>query len=97
MLIFLRNNEPLPSKDDNQLTTTSSSLINSASTLPVGRFMISSIIILLPKVIPLSLENFKLTFGTPFEAENHDTTTLSPFESIFGPLTGHPLIIQLSS
>ena len=50
-----------------------------------------------PKDSPLSFENFRFIVGSPFDKVNQATATISPLESIDGPLTGQPWIFQLSS
>src|SRR5688572_28395542 len=79
---------------DSQHTSADPSGNNKASTRP--RVSPSSTSAALPKVAPASLENAALTRGESLAPVYQATITFRPAAATDGPLTGQPLISQLS-
>ena len=79
---------------DSQQTRADPSGNIKASTRP--RVSPSSTSTALPKVAPASLENAALTRGESLAPVYQAITTFRPSAATDGPLTGHPLISQLS-
>ena len=83
-----------PNAVSSQLINADPSSKTIRSTLPEG--LLSLIIIASSKVFPSFVEKATLIFGTPPASVNQATAATSPLTSMAGPLTGQPLIFQLS-